>query len=389
MPDIVIIGGGVMGSSIAYHLASAGKAGDVVVIEPDPAYEFAATPRSTGGIRQLFSVPENILMSQYGHEVYGNFADLMAVDGDAPNINLRREGYCFLATGAQEADILARNHAVQTANGANVALLDRAGVADRWPSMRVDDIDCAAWSPDDGFMDPYAALMGFRKKARSLGVPYRKDRVVGFETDRTKVTAVKLESGETLAGSMFVNVANCWGPELCDQLGMKTPVYPMRRMNFYFDCKATLEPYPLMRHIGQHTSFRPEGAGYLTGMTKYDEPEGFNWEVDYSWFEETIWPALADRVPAFEAVKLQRAWAGHYDMNRLDGNVIIGPWIGGLENFHIALGFAGHGLQQAPAIGRAMKELLLDGGYQTLDLSRFSYQRVLDETPVADIGSAA
>lgn len=389
MADIVIIGGGVMGSSIAYHLAVSGKAGEVVVVEPDPSYEFAATPRSTGGIRQLFSVPENILMSQYGHEVYGNFAELMAVDGDAPDINLRRQGYCFLSSRAAEAAILEANAEIQRAHGARVELLDRAGVAARWPSMTVDDVVAAAWSPDDGFMDPYAALMGFRKKARSLGVPYRKDRVVGFQSDGTKVTAAVLESGETLAGDVFVNVANCWGPALCDMLGMKTPVYPMRRMNFYFDCKAELEPYPLMRHIGDHTSFRPEGAGFITGMTKYDEPEGFNWDVDYGWFEDRIWPALAARMPAFEEIKLQRGWAGHYDMNRLDGNVIIGPWIGGLENFHIALGFAGHGLQQAPAIGRAMKELLLDGGYQTLDLSRFSYQRVLDNAPLADVGSAA
>lgn len=384
MAKIIIIGGGVIGSSIAYHLATAGHAADVVVIEPDPTYEFAASPRATGGIRQLFTVPENIRMAQYGHEIYRQFETLMAVDGEPAPINFQRMGYLWLGSGRADVDALMANWRVQTAHDARIELLDRKGVKHRFPSMRVDDIDIAAYSPDDGFMDPYSVLMGFRRKAVSLGIKYLKDRVVDFEVTDRHVAAVKLESGGRLAGELFVNAANCWGPELCDKLGMKVPVYPMHRLTFYFEIREKLEMMPLTRHISKNVSFRPQGAGYITGNTKYDVAPGFNWEVDYDYFDEAIWPGLAERVPAFEALKVSGAWAGHYDQNSFDNNAILGPWTGSLSNFHIALGFSGHGLMQAPAVGRGMSELLLYGRYQTLDLSRMRYQRILDNKPLLD-----
>jgi FAD-dependent oxidoreductase domain-containing protein 1 len=384
MAKIVIIGGGVIGSSIAYHLAAAGHAADTIVIEPDPTYEFAASPRATGGIRQLFTVPENIRMAQYGHEVYGQFETLMAVDDEPAPINFHREGYLWLGSGKTDVDSLIANWRVQTAHDARVELLDRKGVKHRFPSMRVDDIDIAAFSPDDGYMDPYSVLMGFRRKAVSLGIKYLKDRVVDFEVSGKHVVAMKLESGERLGGDLFVNAANCWGPELCDKLGMKVPVAPLHRLTFYFEIREQLEAMPLTRHISKNVSFRPQGAGYITGNTKYDEPPGFNWDVDYTYFDEAIWPGLAERVPAFEALKVSGAWAGHYDQNSFDNNAILGPWAGVLDNFHIALGFSGHGLMQAPAVGRAMSELLLHGRYVTLDLSRMSYQRILDDKPLHD-----
>jgi FAD-dependent oxidoreductase domain-containing protein 1 len=384
MAKIVIIGGGVIGSSIAYHLAVAGHAADVVVVEPDPTYEFAASPRATGGIRQLFTVPENIRMAQYGHEIYGQFETLMAVDGEPAPINFHRMGYLWLGSGKTDVDALMANWRVQTAHDARIELLDRKGVKHRFPSMRVEDLDIAAYSPDDGYMDPYSVLMGFRRKAVSLGIKYLKDRVVDFEVSGKLVTAVKLESGERLPGELFVNAANCWGPELCDKVGMKVPVYPMHRLTFYFEIRETLEALPLTRHISKNVSFRPQGAGYITGNTKYDEPPGFNWDVDYTYFDEAIWPGLAERVPAFEALKVTGAWAGHYDQNSFDNNAILGPWTGRLDNFHIALGFSGHGLMQAPAVGRALSELLLYGSYKTLDLSRMSYQRILDDKPLHD-----
>src|SRR3984957_19213889 len=180
MAKIIIIGGGGIGSSIAYHLGVAGHAGDVVVIEPDPTYEFAASPRATGGIRQLFTVPENIRMAQYGHEVYGQFETLMKVDGEKAPINFQKRGYLWLGSGEEDVDSLIANWRVQTAHDARVELLDRKGVKHRFPSMRVDDIDIAPYSPDDGYMAPYSVLMGFRRKAVSLGIHYLKDRVVDF-----------------------------------------------------------------------------------------------------------------------------------------------------------------------------------------------------------------
>jgi glycine/D-amino acid oxidase-like deaminating enzyme len=384
MAKIVIIGGGVIGSSIAYNLAMAGHAADVVVIEPDPTYEFAASPRATGGIRQLFTVPENIRMAQYGHEIYGQFETLMAVDGEPAPINFHRMGYLWLGSGKADVEALMANWRVQTAHDARVELLDRKGVQHRFPSMRVADLDIAAYSPDDGFLDPYSVLMGFRRKAISLGITYLKDRVVDFEVSGKRVAAVMLESGERLAAELVVNAANCWGPELCEKLGMKVPVYPLHRLTFYFEIREKIEMLPLTRHISKNVSFRPQGAGYITGNTKYDEPPGFNWDIDYNYFDEAIWPGLAERVPAFEALKVSGAWAGHYDQNSFDNNAILGPWTGTLDNFHIALGFSGHGLMQAPAVGRAMSELLLYGEYKTLDLSRMGYRRIADDKPLYD-----
>ena len=384
MAKIVIIGGGVIGSSTAYHLALAGHAADVVVIEPDPTYEFAASPRATGGIRQLFTVPENIRMAQYGHEIYGQFETLMAVDGEPARIDFHRMGYLWLGSGRDDVDALMANWRVQTAHDARVELLDRKGVKHRFPSMRVDDVDIAAYSPDDGFLDPYSVLMGFRRKATSLGIRYIKDRVVDFEVSGKRVAAAKLESGERLAADKFVNAANCWGPDLCTKLSISVPVTPLHRLTFYFEVREPLEMMPLTRHISKNVSFRPQGAGYIAGNTNYDIAPGFNWDIDYDYFDEAIWPGLAERVPAFEALKMKSAWAGHYDQNSFDNNAILGACAGGPENFLIALGFSGHGLMQAPAVGRGLSELLLHGSYRTLDLSRMGYQRLLDNKPLLD-----
>ena len=386
MEHIIIIGGGVIGSSTAYHLGIAGVGQQVTVIEPDPSYQLAATPKSTGGVRVQFSVPENIRMSQYGHEVYGDFSALMAVDGDAPDINLIRRGYLYLAQTPESVAALEANHQVQSEEGANVLLLDGPAIQARYPSIEVSDVVVGALSPDDAIIDPYAALMGFRKKAQSLGVTYVKDRVVGLAVRGTRVEEVTLESGKKLTGEWIVNAANCWAPALCEQVAMKVPVAPLTRKTFYFECQSELEEMPLTRHLDIAGSFRREGRGYITGYTPYDGKPGFDWDVDHSVFETLLWPNLAHRVKAFEAIKPIRAWSCHYDQNALDLNLIIGNWPGQVDNFYIACGLSGHGLQQAPAIGRALSELIVHGRYQTLDLTRFGYQRILDNKPLKDRG---
>jgi glycine/D-amino acid oxidase-like deaminating enzyme len=390
MADIAIIGGGINGSSIAYHLMASGKAGNVVVVEPDPTYEHAATPRSTGGVRRIFSIPECIAMSDYGHEVYGNFDALMAIDGQPPgSINFRRIGYTWMGSGPGQVETLVQNWKVHIANGVRVELLDRKGVKLRFPALNVDDIDAALFSPDDGFIDPYSALIGIRKKAIDLGAEYIKDRVVDFQRTDRRIQALVLESGKVLKADIVVNAANCWGIALCEALGMKIPVQPMRRLTFYFEVRQELGPLTSARHIGSNVSFRPEGKGFISGKTNYNEKFGFNWDVDYDWFNDHMWPDLAQRVTAFAELKVQSAWSCHYDQNTMDNNAIVGRWIGGCDNFYVCIGFSGHGLQHAPATGRAIKELLIDGGYQTLDLSRLSYQRVIDNKPLQDIGPYA
>ena len=389
MESIVVIGGGVIGSSTAYHLAMAGLADAVTVLEPDPTYELAATPKSTGGVRVQFSVPENIRLSQYGHAFYGSFAERMAVDGEAPDIGMVRRGYLYLGQGRAHEEVLATNQRIQATEGAEVLLLDAAQVKQRFPSIEVDDVTIGAFSPNDAIIDPHAALMGLRRKAISLGVTYRRDRAVALESRGRRVSVVALESGMRLEPRWVVNAANCWAPPLCEMVGMKVPVAPLHRATFYFECRAEFEQMPLVRHLGVSGSYRQEGRGFITGYTPYDARPGFCWDVDHSVFDEILWPSLARRVKAFEAIKPIRAWACHYDQNSLDQNLIIGAWPGHLENFLIACGLSGHGLQQAPAIGRALAELITHGRYQTIDLVRFGYQRVLDGQPLAETGPIA
>jgi glycine/D-amino acid oxidase-like deaminating enzyme len=384
----VIIGGSIMGSSIAYHLAVAGNVGDVCVIEPDPSYEFAAAPRSSGGVRLMHGLAENIEMSIYGREFYKDFANRLDVDGQPGRFDFLEYGYLHLLSGADEVAISEKNCAVQNEHGASNEMIDRYELGRRFPSMRTDDIDAALHGPQDGFVDPHAAVIGFRRKARSLGVEFIQDRVVGFEANSKMVQKVLLQSGNKIDGDAFVNVAGAWGPELSESIGLKFPVEPLSRSTFYAETREELETMPLTKDPS-HVSFRQEGAGYTFGLTDADVPGGFNWDVKHHLFDDIMWPAVAHRVPKFESLKVMRSWSGHYAYNRLDGNTIIGNWAGGLENYYFATGFSGAGLQKGPAIGRAMKELLLDGEYQTIDLSRMSYQRVLDNEPLLEEGFSA
>ena len=388
MADIIIIGGSIMGSSIAYHLAMTGRAGDVCVIEPDPTYEYAAAPRSSGGVRLMHGLPENIEMSRYGREVYKDFARLMDVDGQPGSFDFLEHGYLYLVKGPEQVAAAEESWRVQTEQGVPNDLLDRNELAARLPSLKVDDIDAAIHGPQDGFIDPHAAVMGFRRKAISLGVKYIQDKVADFEVSGGLVRKVVLESGERVAGDIIVNVAGAWGPKISAMLGMTVPVEPLSRNTFYFDIRGKIETMPLTKDPDGVT-FRQEGAGFTAGQTDTGVAFGFDWEVKHDMFDTKFWPVLANRVAAFEALLVKRGWAGHYAFNRMDGNTIIGKWIGGLDNFYVATGFTGAGLQKGPAIGRAMKELLLDGGYQTIDLSRMSYQRVIDDAPLVEKGFTA
>ncbi|MFQ5959698.1 MAG: NAD(P)/FAD-dependent oxidoreductase, partial [Alphaproteobacteria bacterium] len=312
MDDVIIIGGAITGSSIAYHLARDGRAGRVTVIERDPTYEFASTPRSLGGVRRQFSLEENVLMSHYNLEVYTSFETLMAVDGEPAPIDHRRQGYLFLASGAEQVRVLEENRRIQRDLGVNsVEILEAGEIKARFPSLNVDDIDAGSFGAEDGWIDPYSALQGFRRKAKSLGVDYFADEVVAIDRGANGVEAVRLASGAQREAGVFVCAAGAWSAEICAMIGMALPVEPVRRLAHYFEIRETLEPLPLI--IDPTGAFvRPEGAGYVGGRSNPDEPAGVNFEVDYDWFETDVWPKLAHRVPAFEALKLGRSWAGLY-----------------------------------------------------------------------------
>ncbi|MGI9424636.1 MAG: NAD(P)/FAD-dependent oxidoreductase [Hyphomicrobiaceae bacterium] len=391
MSHIVVIGGSIMGSSLAYHMAMAGHADALRVIEPDPTYALAAAPRSAGGVRLMHSLPENIEMSRYGQAVYRDFARLMDVDGEPGFFPFRDYGYLHLVTGSEAVAAAEENWRVQTSLGAENELLTRQQLAEKFPHLRTDDIDVGLYGTKDGFIDPYAAVTGFRRKAESLGVNFIKDRVVDLTTQQGKVTGVTLDSGQHLKAEAVVNVAGAWAPEICALVGMKIPVEPGCRATFYFEIEDDLEPVPLTKDQSG-VGFRTEGRGFATTGTPTGDPPGFRWEItqsDHDEFETVRWPALAHRVPAFERLKVKNSWTGHYAVNRFDGNTIIGPWSNHLENFFVATGFTGAGLQKGPAIGRALSELLLLGRYETIDLARLSYQRVIDNAPLHEAGFVA
>ena len=387
MRRIVIIGGGIMGSAIAYNLARAGVVAEVTVVEPDPTYEFAATPRAVGGVRLQHAIPENVQMSLYGDEVYSAFDQHVTggkVDFDPA---FHRLGYLFLVQGRDAIASLEANVRMQQGLGVDVDVLDAAELRRRFPSFSFDGVEAGALSPADGQIDPNAALMGYRRAAEGLGIVYLKDRVVGLDVDGGKVVAARLESGNSLPVDIAVNTANCWAADVCAMIGMTVPIEPMRRQQFHFLTQDAVEPFPAMRHLGG-LSVRRHAGVYLCGHTNFNEAPGFNWELQHEVFDESLWPQLAEQCTAFETIKPRGGWVGHYDMNRLDGNPVI-DWYDKVPNFLLCAGFSGHGLQHAPAVGRAVKEMILDGGFRTLDLSRFSWRRIVDGTPIPDDGPKA
>jgi glycine/D-amino acid oxidase-like deaminating enzyme len=203
--------------------------------------------------------------------------------------------------------------------------------------------------------------------------------------DAKRVAELELASGTRLRAQFVVNAAGCWAASIAKLAGMDLPVNPMRRFEHYVEVEAQLPPMPLIKDP-ERLVLRPEGCGYAVGLVDGREPRGFNFDVDPSHFERVVWPALASRIPAFESLKLRREWAGLYDECELDGNMILGNWPGRLENFFVACGFSGHGLMHAPAVGRALAELIVHGRYETLDLSRLDYRRVLDGKPYGETG---
>ncbi|MGI9384950.1 MAG: NAD(P)/FAD-dependent oxidoreductase [Methyloligellaceae bacterium] len=385
---IVIVGGGIMGSAAAYFLACDGRAGDIVVIEPDPTYARAATPQGAGGCRQLFSRPENVQMSAFSLNFYKDFNDLMSFDGYDAEINFRDRGYLF-TVGSEGAATLEKNTTLQHGEGARVELLDPADLAARFPSIGRADVALACYAPDDGWIDPHGALQGFRKNAERLGVRYVADRVCDLEISQTGVACAKLEGGGGVSGDMFLNTAGAWAAEIAAMVGVEVPVQPMCRVQHYWLCDAEIEPLPLIKDESG-MFFRAEGEGWAGGRPSFDIAPGFVWDVDRgffaNYFEETVWPLIANRVPKFESIKLQSTWGGHYAQNTFDGNMIIGPLTSAAPNFIAACGFSGHGIMHAPAVGRALAELVLEGRYQSIDLARMEFRRVLENTPYPELG---
>ncbi len=384
MAKIIIIGGGIIGSSLAWNLAKSGAGTDVIVVEPDPSYEFAATPRAVGGVRFVQGLRENLLMSLYGQKIFKNFQKIVDIEKDHVELGFHECGYLFLGKGTS-ADAFQANHQMLTAHGAEIELLDRPKLMAFLPSFNFDDVDVALYSPRDARIDPYAALQGYRKAAIRLGIVYKKDRVVDINHNGSTIRSVSLDSGQQLPAELVINAANCWAPEICSMVRMPIPIEPVRRQTFFFDMKNQEELFPAIRdHTG--LSVRPDSSGFITGKTAVGGKTGFNWDLDHREFDDELWPLMAHRNKSFEVIKYKGGWVGHYDQNKMDANPILGHWKGGISNFIIAAGFSGHGLQHAPAVSLGLSELIQYGEYRTFDLSLFSYERVANDKPIEDTG---
>jgi glycine/D-amino acid oxidase-like deaminating enzyme len=249
----------------------------------------------------------------------------------------------------------------------------------------VSDLGAGAHTPRDGWCDPNGLLWGFRRKAVELGARYRPARVVGADTTATQVIAVRLDDGARVTAEAFVNATGAWSGEVAGLFGMTLPISPLRRFEHYFTPGSPMERLPYVKDVAR-LAFRSEGAGFSGGLVDSNEPRGFNFEVDHGYFERVVWPAVAHRFPPLQAARCHRTWSGLYEQCELDGNPVIGPWRERLPNLHTVAGFSGHGMMHAPAAGRAIAELIVHGRFQTLDLSRLGYERVLAHAPYAEQG---
>ena len=382
--DVVLAGGGALGSATAYFVKQLAPSASVAVVEPDSTYEFASTPRSAGGCRVQFSCVENIELSKFSIDFIRSFADHMSIGASRPDVSWVQGGYLLLVPPESTA-ILESNVRQQNALGCDVQLLTPAELRHRFPSMHVEDLGAGAHSLTDGWCDPNAVLWGFRKKAASLGASFVQGRVTSMICDAVKVKAVVLGDGTELYADHVVNTAGAWSGQIAAMAGMNLPIVPMKRYEHFFTCATSMEPLPLVKDLAR-LAFRPEGKGFSGGLVDGKARRGFNFEMDHDYWDQVVWPAVAHRFPPLEAARHHRSWAGLYEQCELDGNAIIGAWNNGLANLYTAAGFSGHGVMHAPGVGRAIAELILEGSYQTLDLTRLGYERVELNEPYREKG---
>ena len=384
--DVVIVGGAIIGSAVATFLAARRDFdGRIVVVERDPTFKTSSTTLSAASIRLQFSTPLNIRMSQFGVELIKHPDRYLAVDGEVPEFDFVENGYLFLATDAGRA-VLEANHATQRSLGVAVELLSPAELRARFGWMQTDDLAGASLgTADEGWFDAYALLQGFRRRARALGVAERVGEVVALECDGDRVSEVRLADGSALRAGWVVNAAGPRAADVAAMAGVALPVRPRKRNVYHFEAPASLGAAPLtIDPSGVY--FRPEGPSYIAGFSPRngeDDPDTLDLQLDRAAFESFVWPVLAHRVPDFDRLRFLDAWAGHYEVNTLDQNAIVGPH-SRLANLVLANGFSGHGLQQAPAVGRGIAEWITTGRYETLDLSPLGYERIERGEPIVE-----
>jgi len=382
--DVVIVGGAVIGSSIAWFLsANPDFDGSVLVVERDPLYEKCSTAHTNSCMRQQFSNPLNIQISQFAAEFVRDFRAHLGGDPEVPDLYVNHFGYMYLAGDQDLASTLRANQATQAAHGAGTKIMTPEQIKADYPFYNVDDIVCGSHNLiDEGYFDSGTMFDWWRKKARQNGVEYLSNTVVDLDRSGDQISHVKLASGESVACGTVVNAAGPRASMVAAMADVELAVEPRKRYTFIFDCAEKLgRDLPLtIDPSGIHV--RTDGDAYMAGCTPDIDPAvAFDdYEMDRDIFEDKVWPVLAHRIPAFERIKIQTQWAGHYAHNPLDHNVIVGAHTQ-VSNFVLANGFSGHGMQQSPAIGRGVSELITYGEYRSLDLSPLGYERIVANEP--------
>ncbi len=363
--EVVIIGGGVLGASIAYHLATKGVR-DVVVLERDRLGS-GSTSRNAGGVRLQFSTEINVRLSQRSLPHWERFADEMGVDPE-----FRQVGYLFLITSDRDAVAFERSLALWSRLGVPAQRLDQQAVHELFPEIRVDDVRFATFCAKDGYLDSTALLNGYVARARSMGVRFREgEPVTAIDQESGRISGVRTSKGQ-LATATVVNAAGPWAAQVGALCGADLPITPLRRQIFVTDPVPGLDhDFPLTVEMASSFYFHRESGGVLMGMADPAEKPGFDDSVNWD-FLPTIVERALDRMPPLERANVKTGWAGFYE-DTPDKHPILGR-IESVPGLVCAAGFSGHGLMHAPAAGEAIAELIVDGK-TTLDISALSYDR--------------
>lgn len=382
--DVVIVGGGIMGCAAAYYLIGSDDTLKIAVVERDPTYSRASTTLSMANVRIQFSLEANIRISQYTFQILETFDRDMAVEGVIPGIDFRREGNLFLVK-AEDREAAEKALSLQKRLGCPVEWWSIDKIKQRFPLYEPTGLAGGTFGAGDGHLDAHSFLMGYRKKARALGVTFITDEVLKIDRSGQRVTGVTLHSGKPLTAGVVVNCAGAWATQIAGSADVDLPIQPTRRQVFVLDTAVKPEsPLPLTT-LPSGIYFRTETGGViLLGKSMSDDPVGFDFNWDRERFTERLWPELVTLVPSFDRLKLVRGWAGLYAENTFDGNAILGEWPD-CKGFYLANGFSGHGLQQAPAVGRYLSRLILDRK-PVLDLSIFNPARILENKPLIEKG---
>lgn len=381
--DVVIIGGAITGSSTAWFLSrNKDFTGTVLVVERDQSYEFAATSLSNSCIRQQFSTELNVKISQFGAEFSQNLPKYMG--GEAPKLKIRNFGYMYLAADEGFAAVLRAQQKVQVDAGAETQILTPAQIKEAYPFYAVDDLVLGSINlKDEGYFDGYTMFDWFRRQARAQGIEYVSNEVVAITRAANRIQSVTLASGEVIACGQVVNASGTRGAKTAAMAGITIPIEPRKRYSWIFsaetpldrDLPLTIDPTGVHFRQDSDTTYLAGGHADLDPAVAFDD-----FTMDHNIWQDHIWPIMATRIPQFEAIKVIREWAGHYDHNVLDQNAIVGPHPE-VTNFLFLNGFSGHGLQQSPAMGRGTAEWLTYGAFRSLDLTPLGFERITANRP--------